>query len=350
MTTVTLSCTEKGTCHNTKLNGSAANKLMLILYPDIKPFQTLNLKVDDTHTLYMEQCGNPDGIPVLFVHGGPGAGCSKVDRRFFDPAKYHIILFDQRGCGRSTPHANLSDNTTQHLLQDIEFLREHLQLERWLLFGGSWGSTLSLLYAEAHPERVLGLILRGVFLCRQQDLAWFYQEGASQIFPDYWEDFQSPIPHAEREDMIKAYYSRLTGSNELAKMGAAKAWSVWEAHCATLRPNHELVDNFADPHKALALARIESHYFMNKAFIEEDQILRDAGKLEGIPGIIVHGRYDMICPLSNAHALHRRWHNSELHIIRDAGHSSREPSITDGLVRATRDMAYRFQGDYLSRA
>lgn len=323
---------------------------MLILYPDIKPFQTKNLKIDGTHTLYFEQCGNPDGIPVLFVHGGPGVGCSKSDRCFFDPAKYHIILFDQRGCGRSTPHAELKDNTTQDLIRDIETLRKHLELDRWLLFGGSWGSTLSLLYTQAHPERVLGLILRGVFLCRREDLQWFYQDGASQIFPDYWEDFQSPIPEAERGNMVKAYYERLNGPNELAKMAAAKAWSVWEAHCATLRPNHELVDSFAAPHMALALARIETHYFMSNAFIEENQILNNTDKLEGIPGIIVHGRYDAICPLSNAFALHRKWHDSELHIIRDAGHSSREPSITDALVRATRDMAYRFQGDYLSRA
>lgn len=323
---------------------------MLITYPDIKPFQTKNIKLDDTHSLYFEQCGNPDGIPVLFVHGGPGAGCSKQDRCFFDPAKYHIILFDQRGCGRSEPHSELKDNTTQHLISDMETLREHLDLDRWLLFGGSWGSTLSLLYAQAHPERVLGLILRGVFLCRQQDLHWFYQNGASQIFPDYWEDFQAPIPAGERGDMIGAYYKRLTGSNELAKMGAAKAWSVWEARCATLRPNHELVDYFTDPHKALALSRIETHYFKNNGFIEDNQILNNVDKLAGIPGIIVHGRYDAICPLSNAFALHRNWHDSEIHIIRDAGHSSREPSITDALVRATRDMAYRFQGDYLSRA
>ena len=323
---------------------------MLILYPDIKPFQTKNLKIDATHTLYYEQCGNPDGIPVLFVHGGPGAGCSKHDRCFFDPAKYHIILFDQRGCGRSTPHAELTDNTTQHLIADIETLRKHLNLDRWLLFGGSWGSTLSLLYAQAYPEQVLGLILRGVFLCRQQDLQWFYQDGASRIFPDYWEDFLAPIPESERGNMVKAYYERLTGSNELAKMGAAKAWSIWEGHCATLRPNHELVDDFSEPHKALAIARIEAHYFINDGFIEEDQILKNVDKLQDIPGIIVHGRYDTICPLANAFRLHRSWHQSELHIIRDAGHSSREPSITDALVRATRDMAYRFQGDYLTRA
>ncbi|MGQ9424991.1 prolyl aminopeptidase [Gilvimarinus sp. F26214L] len=323
---------------------------MLILYPDIKPFRTRRLKVDPVHTLYVEQSGNPEGIPVLFVHGGPGGGCSKQDRCFFDPEKYHIILFDQRGSGRSTPHAELRDNTTQALIEDMEKIRKELKLERWLLFGGSWGSTLSLLYAQAHPQRVLGLILRGVFLCRRRDLDWFYQGGASHLFPDYWEDFQAPIPEEERGDMITAYYRRLTGSNELAKMGAAKAWSLWEGHCSTLRPCHEVVESFADPHRALALACIEAHYFVNNVFIDEGQIIKQADRLQGIPGIIVHGRYDTVCPLDNAFALHRVWHESELHIIRDAGHASREPSIVDALVRATRDMAFRFEGDYLTRA
>lgn len=323
---------------------------MLIMYPDIKSYDKRHIKVDDIHAVYVEQAGNPDGIPVLFVHGGPGAGCSKHDRCFFDPEKYHIVVFDQRGSGRSTPHAELENNTTQELIADIETIRETLGIDRWLLFGGSWGSTLSLLYAEAHADHVLGLILRGVFLCRKQDLHWFYQDGASRLFPDYWEDFVDQIPEAERGDMIQAYYQRLTGPNELAKMAAAKAWSVWEGHCATLRPNHEVVDDFSDPHKATSLSRIEAHYFVNNCFIEENQIINNAAKLEGIPGIIVHGRYDAICPLDNAFALHRVWHDSELHIIRDAGHSAREPSIIDALVRATRDMAFRFQGDYLTRA
>jgi proline iminopeptidase len=323
---------------------------MMILYPDIKPFRTQYIEVDSIHTLYVEQSGNPSGIPVLFVHGGPGGGCGKHDRCFFDPDKYHIILFDQRGSGRSTPHAELNDNTTQHLLGDMETIRKTLDVDRWILFGGSWGSTLSLLYAEQHPELVLGLILRGIFLCRKRDLDWFYQGGAAHLFPDYWEDFLQPIPEDERGDMVGAYYRRLTSSNELAKMGAAKAWSLWEGHCSTLRPCHEVVDDFADPHKALSLARIEAHYFVNGVFIEENQIVRNAGKLEGIPGIIVHGRYDTVCPLDNAFALHRAWPDSELHIIRDAGHASREPSIVDALVRATRDMAFRFEGDYLTRA
>lgn len=323
---------------------------MLILYPDIKPFHTRHIQVDPIHKLYIEQSGNPDGIPVLFVHGGPGGGCGKHDRCFFDPEKYHIIVFDQRGSGRSTPHAELADNTTQALLEDMEKIREELQVGRWLLFGGSWGSTLSLLYAQAHPGRVLGLVLRGIFLCRKRDLQWFYQGGAAHLFPDYWEDFLHPIPEAERGDMISAYHKRLTSVNELAVMGAAKAWSLWEGRCSTLRPNHEVENDFSDPHKAMSLARIEAHYFVNDVFIEENQIIKNAAKLEGIPGIIVHGRYDAVCPLDNAFALHQAWSDSELDIIRDAGHSAREPSITDALIRATQDMAFRFEGDYLTRA
>ncbi len=323
---------------------------MLILYPDIRPYKTQRLKVDDVHEIYLEESGNPRGIPVLFVHGGPGAGCTKQDRCFFDPDRYRIILFDQRGCGRSTPHAELGGNTTQALVDDIEKIREHLGVDKWVLFGGSWGSTLSLVYAQTHRERTLGLILRGVFLSRRQDVSWFYQDGASQVFPDYWEDFIHPIPVSEREDMVSAYYHRLTGSNELAKMAAAKAWSLWEAHCATLRPNHDVLEVFSEPHRAISLARIEAHYFVNDSFLEANQLINNAANLEGIPGIIIHGRYDMICPLDNAFELHRRWHDSELHIIRDAGHSSREPGIVDALIRATRDMAKRFEGDYPIRA
>jgi len=323
---------------------------MHILYPDIKPYLTQMLSVGDGHEIYMEQSGNPEGIPVLFVHGGPGAGTQKIDRRFFDPERYRIILFDQRGSGRSTPHASLENNTTHHLVSDIEKIREHLEIERWLLFGGSWGSTLSLVYAQSHAEKVMGMILRGIFLCRQKDIHWFYQQGASMIFPDYWEDYLHPIPVAERQDLLKAYYQRLTGSNELAKMACAKAWSLWEAHCATLRPNVDMIEAFADPHRALSLARIEAHYFTHQGFLEENQILNNAAALEGIPGIIVHGRYDMVCPLDNAQSLHHVWHDSELHIIRDAGHASREPSIIDALVRATRSMARRFSDVNPSRA
>ncbi len=314
---------------------------MLTLFPEIRTRATHHLAVDDLHRLYVEESGNPDGLPVLFIHGGPGAGSSPNDRRFFDPDRYRIVVFDQRGAGRSTPHAELTGNTTPNLIEDIEKIRSHLGIENWVLFGGSWGSTLALLYAQAYPERVLGLILRGIFLCRQEDLAWFYQAGADRIFPDYWEDFVAPIPPHERTDMMEAYYDRLTGSNELAMMSAAKAWSTWEGRCATLRPNPDVVHHFADPHRALSLARIEAHYFVHHAFMETNQILLNTHKLSTIPGVIVHGRYDIVCPLDNAFALHAAWPDAELNIIRDAGHSSQEPSIVDALIKATEDMADR---------
>jgi proline iminopeptidase len=311
---------------------------MQVLFPDIRPNAEHHLKVVDLHTLYIEECGNPEGIPVLFVHGGPGAGCGKYDRRFFDPDQYRIVLFDQRGAGRSTPHAELEANTTADLVKDMEAIRTHLGIEKWVLFGGSWGSTLSLVYAETHPDKVLGMILRGIFLCREKDLHWFYQAGADRIFPDYWKDYCAAIPEEEHGDFIQAYYKRLTSANEIAKMSAAKAWSIWEGRCATLRPNPDVVHIFSDPHMALSLARIEAHYFVNNAFMEPDQIIKNADRLAGIPGIIIHGRYDMVCPLDNATELHDAWPDAQLHIIRDAGHSSHEPSIVDALVKATNEM------------
>lgn len=317
---------------------------MQIPFPDIRTYVEHYLKVDELHTVYIEESGNPEGLPVLFVHGGPGAGCSKYDRRFFDPDKYRIILFDQRGAGRSTPHAELEGNTTENLVNDMEAIRNHLQVDKWVLFGGSWGSTLALLYAEAHPEKLLGMILRGIFLCREKDLQWFYQSGADRIFPDYWKDYCAAIPAEEHGDFIQAYYKRLTGANELAMMAAAKAWSIWEGRCATMRPSPEIVQIFSDPHMALSLARIETHYFVNNAFIEPEQIIKNAARLAGIPGFIIHGRYDMVCPLDNAMDLHEAWPDSELHIIRDAGHSSHEPGIVDALVKATNEMA-RMLGD-----
>lgn len=318
---------------------------MLILYPDIKPYSEHRLEVDEPHTLYIEESGNRDGIPVLFLHGGPGGGCEPFFRRFFDPEKYRIILFDQRGAGRSTPHAELRGNTTQALIEDIEKIREHLEIDKMLLFGGSWGSTLALAYAEEYPDNVVGMILRGIFLCRNKDLRWLYQEGASRIFPDAWKEYLKPIPKSERDDIIAAFYKRLTGTDELARMAAAKAWSLWEGHCATLRPSHTVIDHMAEPHTAISLARIECHFFINNAFLEEDQILRRAHRISHIPGIIVHGRYDMICPLDNAFDLHSVWENSELHIVRDAGHASSEPGIVDALVRATDEMAKRLEDE-----
>ena len=316
---------------------------MLTLYPEIKTSAIHDLKVDDVHTLYVEESGNPDGIPVLFVHGGPGSGCDPKNRCFFDPERYRIVLFDQRGAGRSTPHAELENNHTQALISDMEAIRERLGIDRWLLFGGSWGSTLSLLYAQQYPSRVLGMILRGIFLGRERDIHWLYQEGASRLFPDYWEDYVRPVPERRRDSMVAAYHELLTGDNELARMGAAKAWSGWEARCATLRPNLEVYEHLVDPHVALAMARIECHFFLNACFIRQNQILEEMSVLEAIPGIIVHGRYDMVCTLDNAYELHRRWPTSELHIVRDAGHVASEPGITDALIRATRRMADRLR-------
>jgi proline iminopeptidase len=315
---------------------------MRTYYPNIKHYDEHRIAVDNLHTLYVEESGSKDGIPVLFVHGGPGGGCSPKERSFFDPEKYRIILFDQRGCGQSTPHASLRDNTTQHLVADIEKIREHLNIDKWMLFGGSWGSTLSLVYAQTHPGRVLGLILRGIFLCRDQDVQWLYQDGASRVFPDCWKPYQAIIPKAEHSNMVEAYHRRLTSSNELERMGAAKAWSVWEGSICTLEPSSSKVDHFANPHVALAMARVECHYFLNNGFMELNQILNNVDRLAGIPAIIVHGRYDMVCPVDQAFDLQRAWPEAKLEIIRDAGHSSSEPGIIDALVKATDEFAYKF--------
>lgn len=311
---------------------------MLTLYPDIKPYMRHSLAVDN-HRLYVEECGNPQGLPVLFVHGGPGAGCQPFHRRFFDPNVYHIVLFDQRGCGHSTPHATLEGNTTQALVEDMEKIREHLGIERWVLFGGSWGSTLSLVYAQTHPQRVLALILRGIFLCRPHEIKWFYQEGANRIFPDYWQDFVRPIPTQERTDLVAAYYRILTGKDEVLRMAAAKAWSTWEGRTLTLLEQSPVVEHFSSPSTALSLARIECHYFINDSFLETNQILRDADRLARIPGVIVHGRYDMVCPVENAWDLHQVWPQAEFKIIANAGHAASEEGIVDALVHATIKMA-----------
>jgi proline iminopeptidase len=305
------------------------------LYPDILPYAVHRLAVDDRHALYVEECGTAKGIPALFLHGGPGAGCEPYHRRFFDPTRYRVVLFDQRGAGRSIPHADLSDNTTWHLVADIERIRELLGIERWLVFGGSWGSTLALAYAQTHPERVSALVLRGIFLCRDDEIRWFYQEGASRIFPDYWADFVAPVAPGDRHDMLGAYHRLLTGTDDIARMAAAKAWSTWEGRTATLLPNTSVVNHFSDPHVALSLARIECHYFVHQAFLRPGQLLEDAARLAGIPTVIVHGRYDVICPLENAWALHRALPGSELVIVPDAGHAASEPGIRSALVEAT---------------
>lgn len=316
---------------------------MQILYPEIKPYTTHRLKVDSLHELYIEECGEESGIPVVFLHGGPGGGLDPDHRRYFDPEKYRIVLFDQRGSGRSMPHAELEANTTQHLIDDLEAIREFLNIDQWMLFGGSWGSTFALLYAQAFPERVTGMILRGIFLARDQDYRWLYQQGASHVYPDFWEDFCNHVPEDEQHDLVSAYYERLTGTDEIARMSAAKAWSIWEGRLATLHPNHKLIEHFTDPRTAMSLAKIEAHYFKHRCFIEDNQILDNVEKIKHIPGIIVHGRYDMVCTLDNAYVLNKAWPVSELHIIREAGHSASEAGNIDALVRATRSMASRLE-------
>jgi proline iminopeptidase len=314
------------------------------LYPEIEPYHNEYLSVDSLHSIYVEQVGNPDGLPALFLHGGPGAGCEPYHRRFFDPRRYRVVLFDQRGAGRSRPHAELERNTTWDLVADIERLREHLGIDRWLVFGGSWGSTLALAYAETHPDRVSGLVLRGIFLCRPDEIHWFYQRGASRLFPDYWQDFCAPVPETQRGDMVRAYHGLLTGDDELRRLNAAKAWSVWEGRTATLRSDPAVEAHFAQAHVALSMARIECHYFLHDAFLEQDQLLAQAGVLSGIPGVIVHGRYDVICPLENAWDLHAVWPGSELAVVPDAGHSAAETGIRRRLVAATDAFAERLGG------
>jgi proline iminopeptidase len=309
---------------------------MKTLYDPIEPYQHDFLKVSDTHNIYYEQCGNPHGRPVVFLHGGPGGGLSDDYRRFFDPEAYRVVLFDQRGSGRSTPHASLEENTTWHLVSDIERLREHLDIENWMVFGGSWGSTLALAYAQTHPDRVRSLVLRGIFLCRPKEIAWFYQEGASAIFPDVWEEFVKVIPEGERGDMLEAYHRRLTSEDESVRMEAAKAWSIWEGSTSKLFPNQDTISLFADPHKALSLARIEAHYFKHNAFFDsENRLIENVDRIRHIPAVIVQGRYDVVCPIMSAWDLHRAWPEAELRIIGDAGHSMSEPGITDALVDAT---------------
>ena len=310
-------------------------------YPQIKPYARHDLAVDDTHTLYVDESGSPEGLPVVFIHGGPGSGCDAQSRGDLVPHLYPHVTFGQRRCGRSTPRASLENKTTGELVADLERIREHLGIEKWVLFGGSWGSTLSLAYAQTHPERVHGLIVRGIFLARPQDIEWFYQAGASRLFPDYWQDYLAPIPADERHDMIAAYHKRLTGNDQIAQMHAAKAWSGWEGRMLGLCPSPQHVERFSEPQRALSIARIECHYFTNNSFLEPNQLIRDMHKIAHLPGVIIHGRYDMICTLDNAWELHQAWPNSELQVIREAGHAASEPGITDALVRATGEMARR---------
>ena len=306
------------------------------LYPEIEPFDTGTLAVDARHRIHYEQCGNPDGKPVVMLHGGPGAGCGAKMRRFHDPSRYRIVLFDQRGAGRSTPHADLVDNTTWDLVADIEKLREHLGIERWQVFGGSWGSTLALAYAEAHPGAVTELVLRGIFMLRRWELEWFYQQGCSRLFPDAWQKYLGHIPVVERHDLMSAYHRRLTSPDEAVRLAAARAWSIWEASTSFLRQDEAFIRSHEDPHFALSFARIECHYFVHGGFFDaDDQLLRDAHRLKGIPGVIAHGRYDVVCPAQNAWDLHQAWPGSRLEFAPLSGHSAFETQLTDILVRAT---------------
>jgi proline iminopeptidase len=312
------------------------------LYPPLEPWDSGMLRVSAIHQIYYEQCGNPSGKPVVFLHGGPGGGGDTTPRRFFDPARYRIVLLDQRGCGRSRPHAELRENTTWDLVADIESLREKLGIRRWQVFGGSWGSTLSLLYAEKHPERVTELVLRGIFMLRPAEIAWFYQHGASEIFPDHWEAYRDFIPPEERGDFLRAYHRRLTGPDPALALEAARLWSRWEGSTSHLHVSEATISRFGADEFALAFARIEAHYFVNGGFMEvPDQILRDVHRLREIPAVIVQGRYDIVCPMTSAWDLHRAWPEAELRIVPDAGHSAFEPGIVHELISATDRFANR---------
>jgi proline iminopeptidase len=305
------------------------------LYPPIEPNHTGFLDVDSGHRLYYEECGNPKGKPVVFLHGGPGGGCTPGMRRFWNPDVYRIVLFDQRGSGKSTPHANLDNNTTWDLVNDIEILRAALQIDRWQVFGGSWGSTLALAYCQKHPDRVTEIVLRGIFMLRKKEIDWFYQHGASEIFPDRWQHYVEPIPRSERGDLLKAYYQRLTSDDSEIRLAAAKAWSVWEGTTSTLLPNAEIADAFGEPEMALALARIECHYFMNHGFMEDDQLIKDVDKIRNTPAVIVQGRYDVVCPVVSAWELAQAWPEADLRIVPDAGHAAFEPGNVHELITAT---------------
>lgn len=314
--------------------------IMAELFPVPKLIDSGQLKVSDIHTIHWETAGNPKGKPVIFVHGGPGGGTSEDTLRFFDPEKYYIVQFDQRGCGQSTPHACVEENTTWDLIADMERIREHLNIEQWQVFGGSWGSTLSLAYAQSHPQRVTELVLRGIFLFREKEMLWFYQEGCSRIFPDAWQPFYEHIPEDERHDLMTAYQKRLFSDDKAVQLAAAERWSVWEGSTCHLYPDLQHIEDTAEPEFALAFARLENHYFMNKGFFEhENQLLDNCDIIADIPTIIVQGRYDVICPMLSAYELNQRLNNSELVIVPDAGHSAFEPSIAKALVDATNRFA-----------
>ena len=312
-------------------------RLTEALYPPIRPYRTGYLRADANHRIYFEESGNPTGKPAVYLHGGPGGGTEPRMRRLFNPKKYRIVLFDQRGCGRSRPRGSLVNNTTWHLVADMEALREQLRMERWMVCGGSWGSTLALAYAQKYPRRVTELILRGIFLARRSDIAWFYQDpdGTASIFPDRWEEYLAPIPQAERRNMVRAYYQRVTSSNRKTAQRAARAWSIWEGATSYLRSNRAEITSAGRDRFAIALARIECHYFFHRCFLREAQLLDNVAVIRRIPAVIVQGRYDVICPMRGAWALHRAWPEAELRIVEDAGHSAFESGTARELVRAT---------------
>lgn len=306
------------------------------LYPPREPYTEGMLQVSDLHAIFFEESGNPQGKPIVLLHGGPGGGCPPFYRQYFNPEKWRLVMFDQRGCGKSTPHAELRENTTWDLVNDIEKLRSHLGIEQWVVFGGSWGSTLSLAYSQTHPDRCKGLILRGIFMLRQKELLWFYQEGASNLFPDAWEEYLKPIPPAERHDLLSAYYKRLTSPDPQIRLEAARAWSIWEASTSRLLPDPDLMQKFGESQFADAFARIECHYFVNKGFLErEDQLLLNVNRIRHIPAVIVQGRYDIVCPMISAWELHKVWPEAEFIVIPDAGHSMSEAGIASALIEAT---------------
>ena len=304
-------------------------------YPAIEPYATHRLKVSALHEIYVEESGNPHGKPVVFVHGGPGGGTEPWQRQFFDPAKYRIVLFDQRGCGKSTPFAELRENTTWDLVADMETIREHLKIDAWVVFGGSWGSTLGLAYAQTHPSRVKALVLRGIFLLRQAEINWFYQKGCSWIFPDQWEPYRDLIPEAERGDFVKAYYARLTSSDAAVRAAAAKTWSTWEGATSKLHISPEMLSRYGSGAFADAFARIECHYFTHKGWLGDNQLLRDVGKIRHLPAVIVQGRYDVVCPMKSAWDLHRAWPEAQLVVVPDAGHAASEKGTLSALIEAT---------------
>jgi proline iminopeptidase len=315
------------------------------LFPALKPYRTDRLRVSDLHELYLEESGNPTGLPVVLLHGGPGGGSLPIYRQYFDPKQWRIIIFDQRGCGKSTPHAELRENTTWDLVADIERIREHLGIDRWAVFGGSWGSTLALAYGQRHADRCLALILRGIFMLRKAEIDWFYQSGCSNIFPDAWEAYLAPIPIEERGDLLQAYHRRLTGDDRAIRQEAARAWSIWEGSTSKLLPDAFGAARFGEDHFAEAFARIECHYFVNGGFFEvDDQLLRDVDRIRHIPAVIVQGRYDVVCPMKSAWDLHRAWPEAQLIVVRDAGHSMSEPGISSALIEAGDRFAKQLNG------